>query len=151
MLKAWSKGEGQTYGPPQSQAHVPRKYIANLVCGSHREDFHLPARRDGLSDNLSPSFSTQSESSQVLDGNERATATDAVDDEPFAARAELPLTVPTTRSGSTRSRGLYEMPRADHGRTGMTMEDKRKDNHSALSSSSVRRVTMALTCWLSFP
>jgi hypothetical protein len=108
MLKAWSKGERQTYGAPQSQAHVPRKYIANLVCGSHRQDFHLPARRDGLNDNLCPPFSTQSESSQVLDGDERATATGAVDDEPFAARAELPL---ATRSCSTRSRGLYEMPR----------------------------------------
>ena len=109
MLNTWPKDEDQTHSP-QSQAHVPCEYIANIVRGSHRQDFHLLASWDGPSNNLCPSFPTQPESSQVPDGDERATVTDAVDDEPFAAWAELPL---SARSGGTRPCGLYATPRGE--------------------------------------
>ena len=79
--------------PASSRAHVPREYITRLV---HRpggapivHDLHLPARREGPSDNLCASF--QMQSLQVLEHEERTATMDAVDNEPFTTRAKLPL------------------------------------------------------------
>ena len=71
-----------------AQTHVPYKYLVRLVRDSH--DLHLPASREGPSDNLRPSF--QMQILQVLEREEQLAVVDAADGESFAARAELPLT-----------------------------------------------------------
>ena len=71
-----------------SHAHVPYEYLVRLFHDSH--DLHLPASREGPSDNLRPSF--QMQFLQVLDREEQLAVFDVADDESFAARAELPLT-----------------------------------------------------------
>lgn len=70
-----------------SQAHAPYEYLVRLVHDSH--DLHLPASREGPSDNLRPSF--QMQFLQVLDREEFAVF-DVADGKSFAARTELPLT-----------------------------------------------------------
>lgn len=76
--------------------HVPCEYISRFcIISSQGQDLHVPARWKGKSKGLCASSPIQS--LQVPNGDARAAAVDAVEDEPFAATAEIPL---ATRSST---------------------------------------------------
>jgi len=103
MLNTWPTNESSKlkdqHGRGAAQAHVPREYLPRLVRGSHWQNLHLPARRESPSDDLHVSIPMQPLQVSRLDCDERATVVNAVDDEPCAARTEVPL---TTQSSSTQ-------------------------------------------------